>query len=148
MVKPKSGWFTKRIAEFYEAGLEKHPDKIPAATIRVEQIAGPVLVSSGGSDDIWPSALMADDVVQRLKSGARQYLAADDAVFGALPDKNDEETMRKLAFGGGTPIGNYEAREQRWKETMGFFKGGLGQLSFYEFWKYPESGICTVSAFK
>jgi dienelactone hydrolase len=132
--KPKSGWFTKRIAEFYEAGLEKHPDKIPAATIRVEQIAGPVLVSSGGADDIWPSALMAEAVVQRLKAHNfphevkhLHYPAAGHAVFGALPDKNDNEAMEKLAFGGGTPIGNYEAREQSWQETMGFFWRGLGR---------------------
>jgi dienelactone hydrolase len=40
--KPKSGWFTKRIAEFYEAGLEAYPEQIEAAVIRVEKISGPV----------------------------------------------------------------------------------------------------------
>ena len=132
--KPKSGWFTKRIAEFYEAGLEKHADKIPAATIPVEQIAGPVLLTSGAKDDIWPSGLMAAAVMQRLEQQKFPYAfrhlsypEAGHAVFGELPDQADKKGMEALAFGGGTPTGNYEARKQSWQETMAFFRKALAQ---------------------
>lgn len=132
--KPQSGWFTKRIAEFYEAGLQKYADRIPQALIPVENISGPVLISSGGKDDIWPSWLMAAEIEKRLKAKnfpfEFKHLYFPDAghgLFGQLPDNKDEEAMQQLAGGGGTAIANYEARQQTWTATFSFFKKVFGE---------------------
>lgn len=130
--KPKSGWFTKRIAEFYEAGLETYPEKIEPALIPVEKIAGPVFISAGGKDDIWPSGLMSSAIEKRLQqqhfSYEYKYMLypeAGHAIFGMLPAQYDEKAMNALASGGGTPAANYDARKQNWVETMLFFKKAL-----------------------
>jgi hypothetical protein len=47
---------------------QRNPVAILDATIRVEDIKGPVLLISGGDDQIWNSSEMTDDVVDRLKS--------------------------------------------------------------------------------
>ena len=127
--KPKSGWFTKRIAEFYEAGLEKYPDKIPPAIIPVENILCPILLSSGGKDDIWPSAYMAYEIEKRLKLKGFSFEVrhlhfpeAGHGIFGPLPDQNDEKSMDLLTSGGGSSVANYNARKQTWQETFSFFK--------------------------
>ncbi|HEU5341193.1 acyl-CoA thioester hydrolase/BAAT C-terminal domain-containing protein [Edaphobacter sp.] len=44
-----------------------------AATIRVEQTHGPILVISGGSDGVWDSRSMADAVVHRLQEAHFAY---------------------------------------------------------------------------
>lgn len=130
--KPKSGWFTKRIAEFYEAGLEKYADRVSSATIKVENISGPILLTSGGKDDVWPSLLMANEIETRLKSTNfafevkhLRYPDAGHGVFGVLPNPNDSEAMNRLAAGGGTPEANYHARQETWKETFAFLKKAL-----------------------
>jgi len=131
--KPKSGWFTKRIAEFYEAGIESFPDKIPPATIPVENISGPIFLSSGGQDDIWPSAFMAYEIEKRLQTKGfpfeithLHFAGAGHGIFGLVPAQNDEKSMNLLASGGGTPIDNYNARKQTWVETFAFFKKYFG----------------------
>jgi dienelactone hydrolase len=127
--KPKSGWFTKRIAEFYESGLESYPEKIPPALIPVENISGPVLVSSGGKDDIWPSAFMAHELEKRLRLNGfpfevqhLHFPEAGHGIFGLLPDQKDDKAMKSLAEGGGSSMANYEARKQTWQQTFSFFR--------------------------
>lgn len=127
--KPASGWFTDRIAEFYEAGLKEYPEQIPPAIIPVENISGPILLSSGGKDDIWPSAYMAHELEKRLQTQGflfevrhLHFPEAGHGIFGLLPDQSDEESMRSLAFGGGSSTANYQARSQTWQETFLFFK--------------------------
>ena len=41
-------------------------DYVTLATIRVEKINGPILLFSGLDDKVWPSALMADIIEQRI----------------------------------------------------------------------------------
>jgi dienelactone hydrolase len=127
--KPKSGWFTKRIAEFYEAGLEKNPDRISSAVIQVENISGPILLSSGGKDDIWPSSFMAGQIEARLKLKnfpfevrSLNYPEAGHGIFGVLPDKSDEKALNDLADGRGSVQANYAARQETWAETFSFLK--------------------------
>jgi len=46
---------------------------IEAATIKVENINGPVLVTGGGRDGVWPSNEMAKRIVDRLKAKGHPY---------------------------------------------------------------------------
>ena len=50
----------------YEKGLKNHR-AVEAATIPAENINGPILLVSGENDAIWPSMIMAEMVVDRLK---------------------------------------------------------------------------------
>jgi uncharacterized protein len=132
--KPKSGWFTKRIAEFYEAGLESFPEKITPALIAVENISGPILISSGGKDDVWPSAFMAHELEKRLRLKGfpfdvqhLHFPEAGHGIFGLLPDQGDKKAMSALEAGGGSSIANYEAREQTWQKTFSFFRKAFGE---------------------
>ena len=44
----------------YEQSLETYADRVPAARIPVEQIAGEVLLVAGGDDRLWPSCDFAE----------------------------------------------------------------------------------------
>jgi pimeloyl-ACP methyl ester carboxylesterase len=49
----------------YEQSLETYADRVPAALIPVEQVAGDVLLVAGGDDRLWPSCDMAEHIVAR-----------------------------------------------------------------------------------
>lgn len=53
--------------EYWQEGLGK-VSQYEEAIIKVEKIQGPILLLSGKDDQIWPSALMSDMIIQRLKS--------------------------------------------------------------------------------
>ena len=56
----------------YEFGI-KHAKDLEAATIKVENINGPVLVTGGGKDGVWPSDEMARLITERLKAKNHPY---------------------------------------------------------------------------
>ena len=49
----------------YEQSLETYADRVPAARIPVERIAGEVLLVAGGDDRLWPSCDFAEVMVDR-----------------------------------------------------------------------------------
>jgi dienelactone hydrolase len=49
----------------YTASFERDPALTAAAAIRVEDIAGELLLVAGGDDRVWPSTRFADNIVQR-----------------------------------------------------------------------------------
>lgn len=51
--------------EMYCRALERYADRVPAARIPVERIAGTVVLAAGGDDELWPSALFAEFVRRR-----------------------------------------------------------------------------------
>jgi hypothetical protein len=52
----------------YEQSLVTFADDVPAATIPVERIEGPVLISAGGDDQVWPSDRFGRDIAQRRQA--------------------------------------------------------------------------------
>lgn len=60
----KSPWSTRPM---YSYAVKRAKD-LEAAAIKVENINGPVLVTGGGKDGVWPSDEMARMIVNRLKS--------------------------------------------------------------------------------
>ncbi|MEY8039863.1 acyl-CoA thioester hydrolase/BAAT C-terminal domain-containing protein [Saccharopolyspora cebuensis] len=50
---------------FFERAMQQDA-AVRAATIEVERIGGPVLVLSGGRDELWPSGLFGDRITARL----------------------------------------------------------------------------------
>lgn len=51
--------------EMYCQALERFADRVPAARIPVERIAGRVVLAAGEDDELWPSTLFADFVRRR-----------------------------------------------------------------------------------
>lgn len=49
----------------YLSALERYADRVPAARIPVERIAGEVLLTAGGDDRLWPALDHADEVALR-----------------------------------------------------------------------------------
>jgi len=61
---------SRRLIDLYDPTFDKAP---PASVIEVEKIAGPILLISGKSDMLWPSARMADQMAKRLREKGFKY---------------------------------------------------------------------------
>ena len=82
----------------YEQSLETYADRVPAARIPVERIAGEVVLVAGGDDRVWPSvdfaeqivarrsaAGLATDLVRHPRAGHRVLLPASSPAAGLAP---------------------------------------------------------------
>jgi dienelactone hydrolase len=113
--------------EQYLAQLTGNTD--PAAVIPVERIRGPVLVVSGGDDQLWPSALMASRIIARLNANA--HGVQDEALFypaaghqiGIPYELARAEFERSALAVGGTPEANEAASVESWPAVVRFLQG-------------------------
>ncbi|MGA7075356.1 MAG: acyl-CoA thioester hydrolase/BAAT C-terminal domain-containing protein [Halobacteriota archaeon] len=111
----------------YLASLQDR-QAVGRAVIPVERINGPVLLVSGADDAIWPSSMMCERVVERLKQhnfrfsfqhlrydGAGHLLAGPSRLTPA-----PSISAGGMAFGG-TENANAAARDDAWTKVCGFF---------------------------
>jgi dienelactone hydrolase len=110
-----------------------------AAAIPVERIDGPVLLISGGDDRLWPSAYMADRVMDRLKAHDFQHpfthLRYDDAGHAFLTPYWPTARLVSILHPvvqeemllGGTPASLAYAAEDSWEKTVEFLETYLRQ---------------------
>lgn len=102
-------------------------DAVVDATIEVERINGPVLVLSGGQDQLWPSELFAERIVERLVAhghrfphehlrypGAGHRLGVPGAVLRQRRAGFDRLLM------GGTPESDEDASRDSWPQVLDF----------------------------
>jgi hypothetical protein len=61
-----------RLVDLYGPALDD-PSVVAPARIPVEKINGAVLLVSGTDDAMWPSSLMADQVIARLKESKHRF---------------------------------------------------------------------------
>jgi dienelactone hydrolase len=130
-------------AEFTDDGLRLTPifvaalanqAAVDAATIPVENIRGPVLLLSGGDDQMWPSSLMAERVVARAVSAGRgdmvHHVSYPDAghrllglspTFTAMPGFDEPP---RFDFGG-TPEADAAAATDAWPRIATFLRDSL-----------------------
>lgn len=106
------------------------------ASIRVEQIQGPVLLISGMADGLWPSTELADLAVQRAwreKFAHRmEHLAYPEAGHG-IGWPGGPTTVTRFVHpvsgealdSGGTPAGNARARRDSWTRALDFLAEAL-----------------------
>ncbi len=97
-----------------------------SAEIPVENIHGPVLLLSGKDDQIWPSSLMAERIMQRLSRHGHPY--ADQALsydaaghwipLEFLPTAGDRKKLKLMI--GGTPEGTAAAQADGWPKILRF----------------------------
>ncbi len=106
---------------------------IDNAIIHVEMINGPILLTSGRLDQIWPSETMANNIVTRLKANNSKfevihlnYEKCGHCIFGLFdsPDRlGFVETM------GGKLEDNLKAVAQNWVSTLKFLNEHLNALN-------------------
>ena len=105
---------------------------VERAVIPVERINGPILLVSGTDDAIWPSSMMCERVVERLKQrhfafsfqhfsydGAGHLLAGPTRLAPTRPTG-----AGGMAFGG-TEDANASARDDAWAKVCTFFGANL-----------------------
>lgn len=117
----------RALADYYIAGIERaDPATLEAATIPVERIAGPVLILSGREDNLWPSTMLGERVIERLDSHAfphaHEHVAYEDA--GHLISSVREEDVSRR---GGTQAGNREAQLDARRRFLEFFERHLAR---------------------
>jgi hypothetical protein len=89
--------------EAYLSALEKYADRVPAATIPVERIAGEVVLVAGGGDALWPSVLAAEAVRRRRTAHDLETIVVTHPDAGhrvVLPGEPVLPLSQRLAWGG------------------------------------------------
>jgi dienelactone hydrolase len=109
----------------HNAGRAAYPERIAAATIKVEDFAGEMLLIGGDDDRVWPSGPMARAIADRraVAGRATAVLTWPDAGH-ALAGPGTEPIAPMLA-NGGTAIGLAGARSTAWAATIAFLKRTL-----------------------
>lgn len=121
--------------EYWKHGLEKEDD-VKGASIKAEQINGPILLLSGKDDQVWPSAYMADMLEQRTidhgfthKLENIQYEDAghlissnpesqDEARTGSMTIQNEQYIFKY----GGTSLGDFKAKQDAKMRVLKFME--------------------------
>ena len=121
-------------ASFLEA--LRDPDAVARAAIPVEKIRGPVLLVSGGDDQMWPSARMGEDIRSRLAAARHPfevrhlcYEGAGHAVSilraDAYPTTARHRITRMVYHLGGSESANAKASESAGAEALEFLRRHL-----------------------
>jgi len=108
-------------------------DKHPETEIPIERIHGPVLFLSGTDDNLWPSQLMADRMMTRLKakgfgygSAHLTYAGAGHIVFVGAPDGAMGRALGQPSpMLGGTAEGDAKAWADDWPKVLAFYAKAL-----------------------
>ena len=117
------------------AGFES--EAYPEASIAVERINGPVLLISGTDDKAWPSSMMADKVMARLKAHNFRFryeqLRYPNAGHGLFAAHDPADTLFAEKFAkespgamGGTREGVVAAQADSWPKALAFLDQALG----------------------
>ena len=89
--------------ELYELSITQ-TEAVEKATIKVENINGPVLIFTGKEDAMWPSSKMGNMIIKRLNDNKFPHWYKHYAYENAGHSFDDISSM------GGTPEGNNHAR--------------------------------------
>lgn len=118
----------------YAAGL-KDKKAVEKAVIPVEHIAAPVLLIAASDDQIWPSCLMTQQVMQRLKVHHHTYADESLCYVGAghmiLPPYRPTNANAAAIPGassilfGGNPIAYAYADPDAWSRVLTFLQTAL-----------------------
>jgi hypothetical protein len=101
----------------------------PEAAIPVEKIDGPVMLISGGRDQIWPSTQMSSDVIRRLDAHGFRFehvqLDYPEAGHGVATPPSEDMRVKALDSLGGTSQANAAARADMWPKVLAFLARSL-----------------------
>jgi len=123
---------SESLADMYRRSL-KQDELVERAAIPVERINGPILLLSGKQDTTWPSSLMGDMVVKRLREHAfafpYEHIAYDDA--GHMIHTRAATNLRgtPATRRGGTESGNRIAQDDAERRMLEFFRRHLASAT-------------------
>jgi dienelactone hydrolase len=129
---PSSRGATQPISymSFYLASLDDK-EAVAKAAIPVEKINGPVLLISGKDDQLWPSSIMAEQVVVRLKEQRHPYKfehlayeTAGHAIRSSYGPTTLSTGNERMNFGG-QAAGNARAQADSWPRVLKVLKDSL-----------------------
>jgi len=115
----------------------RNREEIARAAIPVENIRGPVLLVSGGDDQVWPAAEMAETIVSRLKQRGFTYAvehlnypcAGHNLRYPNLPTTSRQSRNRHMGNAkfsyGGTAAADAEAQADSWRRAIAFLQRHL-----------------------
>lgn len=120
---------------YWENGLAK-TDFVEQASIKVEQINGPILLFSGNDDKVWPATKMADMIGKRLEENGfkhsfqnQKYDKAGHSISNNPDDKSSHSTRIITIDGkdylyeqGGNADGDYKAKQDARIKLMEFLE--------------------------
>jgi dienelactone hydrolase len=107
---------------------------VERATIAVENICGPVQLVSGGDDQMWPSAELADIAYRRLQTHRHSYpfrhLRFEKAGHHILVPHGPRTVLVDSFEGyvfsqGGTPRDNADAGAEAWRDLLRFLEDAV-----------------------
>jgi dienelactone hydrolase len=106
------------------------PARVEQARIRVEDIAGPILLVSGTEDRTWPSTEFCDDIEARLEAARFPHEVTHVVLEGGghpsfLPWLITAN--RGGGIDGGSPRANVRGGYRSWAETIAFLRRHLGR---------------------
>ena len=111
---------TDSLADMYRRSLDQR-ELIERAAIPVEGIKAPILLLSGKQDTTWPSSLMSEMVMTRLRARnfgfPYDHIAYDDAGHMIWGRRTDIPATRR----GGTEEGNRVAQDDAERRMLEFF---------------------------
>jgi dienelactone hydrolase len=111
--------------ETVEAGLADEP--VDEASIAVERTDGPVLLVTGGDDQLWPAGRLSEIALERLDAADHEYEYehCSYAEAGHLISVPYVPTA-EFDMGGGTPRGTARAATDSWPTVLRYLERGLG----------------------
>ncbi len=115
---------------FYLASLDNQ-EAVAKAAIPVEKINGPVMLISGKDDQLWPSSVMAEKLIARLKEHRRPYkfehLIYESAghSIGITYGPKTHTTRTPTLNLGGQPAANARAQADSWPRVLKFLRESL-----------------------
>lgn len=133
---PRRGDAVVYTPSFLASLADASPQAREAAEIPVEKAGGPILLTSGEDDALWPSTTLAEIAVQRARSRGAQFpvrhLSFPDAghVFTRpagfpIGVSAVHPVMGENIAYGGSAAGNARASVSAWHEITGFLRASL-----------------------
>jgi pimeloyl-ACP methyl ester carboxylesterase len=122
-------------AQWFKIMLENQ-EAVDRASLQMEQINGPILLVSGTLDGIWPSTMLADRIMQRLKTARHPFPDRHLAYEGAghfIPLPNMPTTVNRMAHPvaqieiefGGDAEHTATAAQDAWAQIVAFLHQSL-----------------------
>jgi dienelactone hydrolase len=123
------------LTPYFLANMQRMEPDLESVTIPVERTEGAILLISGADDQMWPSALFSDRVMERLRQHdfrrPYEHWRYKEAGHGiAMPYRPPLISMRHPVDGrlyamGGTVRGNVSASLDSWTQTLRFLQRHL-----------------------
>ena len=105
----------------YEQSLRTFAQRVPAATIPVEQITADVLLAAGDDDQVWPSERFAQQIKERRSAHqlATEVITAADAGHRIpLPGEPSKPPGGMTMARGGTPAADAALGQRVWPALL------------------------------